>query len=440
MATEVILPKVDMDMATGTIAKWYVESGATVKKGQAIFDIETDKSAMEIESPADGVIMLGDAQVGAVVPIGSVVAMIYGAGEVPKAAVPSPFSPREKVADRPDEGLAASPNAQTGSVASPSSALRTPSPNGGRGTNEDANSGSRATPLARRLARQKGISLSAIKGTGPHGRIVAEDVANARTASSVAAPSNAMESQAVRAMYAEGSYEVKPLDGMRRTIAQRLTQSKQTVPHFYLSATCTIDQLIAVRSRLNAHGGDAYKLSINDFIIKAMAQALQQVPDANVTFTDEGILHHRASDVGVAVSVEGGLFTPVIRSAESKSLKRISSEMKDLASRAKARKLQPADYQGGSAAISNLGMFGVESFTAIINPPQATILAIGAAVERFIPANKQPVLATQMEVTLSCDHRAVDGAVGARLLQAFQRLIEDPALMLVESVKFDNAP
>ena len=430
MATEVILPKVDMDMATGTIAKWYVESGATVKKGQAIFDIETDKSAMEIESPADGVIMIGDAKVGAVVPIGSVVAMIYGAGEVPKSEVSLPFSPREKVADRRDEGLTASPNAQTGSVASPSSALRAPPPNGGRGTNEDANSGSRATPLARRLARQKGISLSAIKGTGPHGRIVAEDVANARTASSVAAPSNAMESQAVRAMYAEGSYEVKPLDGMRRTIAQRLTQSKQTVPHFYLSATCTIDQLIAVRSRLNAHGGDAYKLSINDFIIKAMAQALQQVPDANVTFTDEGILHHRASDVGVAVSVEGGLFTPVIRSAESKSLKRISSEMKDLASRAKARKLQPADYQGGSAAISNLGMFGVESFTAIINPPQATILAIGAAVERFIPVNKQPVLVTQMEVTLSCDHRAVDGAVGARLLQAFQRLIEDPALML----------
>ncbi len=409
MATEVILPKVDMDMATGTIAKWHVESGATVKKGQAIFDIETDKSAMEIESPADGVIMIGDAGPGTVVPIGAVVAMIYGAGEPV-----SPFSPREKVADRPDEGLAARATVQ----------IRT-------ATNEHVNSGSRATPLARRLARQKGIALSAIKGSGPHGRIVAEDVANARTAAPAAAPISAMETQAVRAMYAEGSYDIKPLDGMRRTIAQRLTQSKQTVPHFYLSATCTIDQLITIRTRLNAHGGDAYKLSINDFIIKAMAQALQQVREANVTFTDEGIMQHRASDVGVAVSVEGGLFTPVIRSAEAKSLKQISSEMKDLAARAKARKLQPADYQGGAAAISNLGMFGVEGFTAIINPPQATILAVGAAVERFIPVNKQPVLATQMQVTLSCDHRAVDGAVGAKLLQAFKRLIEDPALMLV---------
>jgi pyruvate dehydrogenase E2 component (dihydrolipoamide acetyltransferase) len=220
-------------------------------------------------------------------------------------------------------------------------------------------------------------------------------------------------------------------------VAQRLTQSKQTVPHFYLSATCTIDQLIATRVRLNAHAplnadkSPAYKLSINDFVIKAMALALQQVPDANVTFTDDGILHHHHSDVGVAVSVEGGLFTPVIRAAEGKSLSQLSSEMKDLATRARARKLQNSEYQGGSAAISNLGMFGVEQFTAIINPPQATILAVGAAVERFIPVNKQPVIATQMSVTLSCDHRAVDGAVGAQLLAAFKRLIEDPALMLV---------
>jgi pyruvate dehydrogenase E2 component (dihydrolipoamide acetyltransferase) len=415
MATEVILPKVDMDMATGTIAKWYVETGATVKKGQVIFDIETDKSAMEIESPADGVIMIGDAKVGAVVPIGSVVAMIFGAGETPKEFSNSSVTPAKagaQLEEKLDSRLRGNDEVKVS-------------------VNDIANSGSRATPLARRLARQKGVSLSTIKGTGPHGRIVAEDVSAFQAKAPAFAPSNAMESRAVRAMYAEGSYDVKPLDGMRRTIAQRLTQSKQTVPHFYLSATCTIDQLIAIRTRLNAHGGDAYKLSINDFIIKAMAQALQQVPDANVTFTDEGILHHRASDVGVAVSVEGGLFTPVIRSAETKSLKQISSEMKDLAARAKARKLQPADYQGGSAAISNLGMFGVESFTAIINPPQATILAVGSAVERFIPVNRHPVLATQMSVTLSCDHRAVDGAVGAKLLQAFKWLIEDPALMLV---------
>ena len=286
------------------------------------------------------------------------------------------------------------------------------------------------------------MALDSIAGSGPHGRITSADIQKANTAKPAATPpaaglAPAIGSEAIKAMYAPGSYEVQPLDGMRRIVAQRLTQSKQTVPHFYLSATCTIDQLLAVRERLNGHAPlqadktPLYKLSINDFVIKAMALALQKVPDANVTFTDDGILRHRNSDVGVAVSVDGGLFTPVIRTAENKTLSALSAEMKDLASRARARKLQPHEYQGGSAAISNLGMFGVESFTAIINPPQATILAVGAAVERFVPVQKQPVLATQMSVTLSCDHRAVDGAVGAQLLGAFKQLIEDPALMLV---------
>lgn len=418
MATEVILPKVDMDMATGTMATWHVEDGATVKKGQAIFDIETDKAAMEIEAPADGVIKLGGAKKGDVLPIGAVVAMIYAAGETPQAFQAAKDSSVVTPAK-------AGAKLETKTEVHPPEKL-------------SKSDGIRATPLARRLARQKGVKLEALTGSGPRGRIVAEDVTEAKQAavqSSAPAIAAGPDSQAVRAMYAEGSYDVKPLDGMRRIIAQRLTQSKQTVPHFYLSATCTIDQLLAIRERLNMRspkdGAGAYKLSINDFIIKAMALSLQQVPDANVTFTDDGILQHRASDVGVAVSVEGGLFTPIIRSAETKSLTKISSEMKELASRARARKLQPAEYQGGSAAISNLGMFGVESFTAIINPPQATILAVGSAVERFVPVNKQPVLATQMSVTLSCDHRAVDGAVGAKLLQIFKSLIEDPALMLV---------
>ncbi|MEO6607356.1 MAG: dihydrolipoamide acetyltransferase family protein [Aestuariivirga sp.] len=418
MPTEVILPKVDMDMATGTMATWHVEDGATVKKGQAIFDIETDKAAMEIEAPADGVIKLGNAKKGDVLPIGAVVAMIYAAGETPRvfSQDPSPSSVTPAKAGAPLET-----KAEVHPQEKPSKS-----------------DGIRATPLARRLARQKGVKLEAITGSGPRGRIVAEDVTEAKPIATHAAPTAIAagpDAQAVRAMYAEGSYDVKPLDGMRRIIAQRLTQSKQTVPHFYLSATCTIHQLLAIRERLNARspkdGAGAYKLSINDFIIKAMALALQQVPDANVTFTDDGILQHRASDVGVAVSVEGGLFTPIIRNAEKKTLAAISSEMKELAARARAKKLQPAEYQGGSAAISNLGMFGVESFTAIINPPQATILAVGSAVERFVPVNKQPVLATQMSVTLSCDHRAVDGAVGAKLLQVFKSLIEDPALMLV---------
>ncbi len=420
MATEVILPKVDMDMSTGTMATWHVEDGATVKKGQAIFDIETDKAAMEIEAPADGVIKLGGAKKGDVLPIGAIVAMIYGAGETPAAFAQA----------------APAVAAATPAQATPDVAAAIPAQAGAQPGNKS--DGIRATPLARRLARQKGIKLETIAGSGPRGRIVAEDIAEAKSAAPSAAATlqvTSPDASAVRAMYAEGSFDVKPLDGMRRIIAQRLTQSKQTVPHFYLSATCTIDQLLAIRERLNARspkdGPAAYKLSINDFIIKAMALALQQVPDANVTFTDDGILQHRVSDVGVAVSVEGGLFTPIIRSAETKSLTKISSEMKDLATRARARKLQPAEYQGGSAAISNLGMFGVESFTAIINPPQATILAVGAAVERFVPVNKQPVLATQMSVTLSCDHRAVDGAVGAKLLQVFKNLIEDPALMLV---------
>jgi pyruvate dehydrogenase E2 component (dihydrolipoamide acetyltransferase) len=223
---------------------------------------------------------------------------------------------------------------------------------------------------------------------------------------------------------------------MRRTIAARLTESKQTVPHFYLSVACTIDRLKAAREQLNASapkgadGKPLWKLSINDFIIKAMGLALQKVPEANVTWAGDAILRHKSSDVGVAVAVEGGLFTPVVRSVETKTLGAISLEMKDLAARARARKLGPSEYQGGSAAISNLGMYGIEQFTAIINPPQATILAVGAGVERFVPVNGQPVLATQMSCTLSCDHRAVDGAVGAALLQAFRGLIEEPLLML----------
>ncbi|MBL8788974.1 MAG: 2-oxo acid dehydrogenase subunit E2 [Rhizobiales bacterium] len=422
MAAEVILPKVDMDMTTGTIAVWHVKDGDTVKKGQPLFDIETDKAAMEIESPADGVIRIGNAPVKAVVPIGTVVAMIYGAGEEPKAFSGAPAAVASPAADAAPAGPAALLPVVAPAV--------------------DATGKARATPLARRLARQQGISLAALAGTGPRGRIVAADLANARPAPAAAsttagtAIASGMSTEAVKALYEAGSYSVTPLDGMRRTIAQRLVQSKQTVPHFYLTASCTLDELLAIRERLNAHapkGEDKqplWKLSVNDFIIKALALALQRVPAANVTFTDEGILQHRVSDVGVAVAIEGGLFTPVIRAAETKSLSRISIEMKELAAKARARQLKPADYQGGTSAVSNLGMFGVEQFNAIINPPHATILAVGAGVETFVPVNRQPVLKTQMKATLSCDHRAVDGAVGAQLLKAFRELVEEPALMM----------
>ncbi len=287
------------------------------------------------------------------------------------------------------------------------------------------------------MARQKKLNLAGVKGSGPNGRITAQDVEGHKAIPATAtAPTPAPDAAATMAMYEVGSYDVKPLDGMRRTIAQRLTLSKQTVPHFYLSAKCDLTQLIMIRERINmqapldADKKPKWKLSVNDYVIKALALALQRVPAANVTYTEAGILQHRTSDVGVAVSVEGGLFTPIMRSAETKSLSQISIEMKDLGARARARKLQQSEYTGGTTAVSNLGMFGVEQFTAIINPPQATILAVGAGVEQFVPVNKLPVLKTLMECTLSCDHRAVDGAVGAELFKAFKAYIEEPALML----------
>ncbi len=372
-------------------------------------------------------IRIGNAPVKAVVPIGTVVAMIYGPGEEPKA-----FS----------GGAAAASAAPAAAEAPPAQAVASAPV---AAVSSDANGKARATPLARRLAKQQGISLAGLAGTGPRGRITSADLAKAKAAARLLPHrppqpppplAASMSSDAVKALYPAGSYSVAPLDGMRRTIAQRLVQSKQTVPHFYLTASCTLDELLAVRERLNGHapkGADKqplWKLSVNDFIIKALALALQRVPAANVTFTEDGILQHRVSDVGVAVAVEGGLFTPVIRSAETKSLSQISIEMKELAAKARARQLKPADYQGGTSAVSNLGMFGVEQFNAIINPPHATILAVGAGVETFVPVNRQPVLKTQMKATLSCDHRAVDGAVGAQLLKAFRELVEEPALML----------
>jgi pyruvate dehydrogenase E2 component (dihydrolipoamide acetyltransferase) len=375
---------------------------------------------MEIDAPADGIlrnIMVGE---GGTAAVGSAVAYIYADGEAAIAPAPAAAA-KPQAAAVPAAAAAAAP-------APLASAMNGEAP--------------RATPLARRLARQAGLAIAAISGTGPRGRITAADVraaGEAKPAAPAAMPSAltpAVPQDAVRKLYAEGSYEAIPVDGMRRTIAARLTESKQSVPHFYLSVTCTIDRLKAAREQLNASapkgadGKPAWKLSINDFIIKAMALALQKVPAANVTWAGDAILRHRASDVGVAVAVEGGLFTPVIRSAEQKTLAAISAEMKELAAKARERRLTPAEYQGGSAAISNLGMYGIEQFTAIINPPQATILAVGAAVERFVPVNGQPVLATQMACTLSCDHRAVDGAVGAELLQAFRELVEEPLLML----------
>lgn len=403
MPVEVILPKVDMDMATGKIARWHVREGDAVRKGGLLFEIETDKAAMEIDAPSDGIIRNITAAEGAVVPVGQAVALIYQDGESVSAPVATPPLPPVKPitpAPRPDADRSAV-------IPSASASGRFP-----------------ATPLARRLAKQGGITLEDIAGSGPRGRIAAIDVQGA-----LAKPTIPQHAEL-------GSFEVIPLDGMRRTIVHRLTLSKQTIPHFYLTVNCDLTRLSEIRQRLNIHAPKdekkrpVWKLSINDFIIKAMASALKQVPEANVTWAEEGIRRHRSCDVGVAVAVEGGLFTPVIKAAETKTLSRISKEMKELAARARARKLVPAEYQGGTTTISNLGMYGIEQFTAIINPPHATILAVGAGVERFVPVNGLPVLRTQMTCTLSCDHRAVDGALGAQLLAAFRTFIEDPALML----------
>ncbi len=398
MPMEVILPKVDMDMITGKISQWHVRDGDTVKKGQLLFEIETDKAAMEIESPGDGIIR-GLADTGVDIAVGTAVGFLLKAGEA--------YSPPL----REGQGWVSAAS-QTVVVAG-----LTPAPGPARKGGES--NGTRATPLARRLAKEKGLSLAGISGSGPRGRIVAKDVETVETAAPSLTP-----------------VTLKPLDGMRRTIAARLMLSKQTIPHFYLSVSCVLDNVLATRERLNAHAPceaaktPLWKLSVNDFVIKALALALQRVPSANVTWSDDGILQHTTSDVGVAVSVEGGLFTPVVRSAHTKTLSQISMEMKDLAARARARKLKPDEYQGGTTAVSNLGMFGIEEFSAIINPPHATILAVGAGLPQFVPVNGQPVQKTVMKCTLSCDHRVVDGALGAELLAAFKQLIEEPALML----------
>jgi pyruvate dehydrogenase E2 component (dihydrolipoamide acetyltransferase) len=304
-----------------------------------------------------------------------------------------------------------------------------------------------SSPLARRLAKDAGIELSRITGTGPHGRIIARDVEEAKSGKGLKAPAAAptgtpsiapsMSDKQILALFEPGSYEIVPHDGMRRTIAQRLTASVQQVPHFYLTIDCDIGKLLAAREEINASApkdGEKkplYKLSVNDFVIKAMAVALQRIPNCNVSWTEGGMVKHKHSDIGVAVAMPGGLITPIIRQAETKSLSTISSEMKDFATRARARKLKPEEYQGGTTAISNLGMYGIKDFTAVINPPHATILAVGTSEERPVVRNGKIEIAQMMSVTLSCDHRAIDGALGAELIGAFKLLIENPVMMMV---------
>ncbi len=445
MPVEVILPKVDMDMATGQISRWFIAEGATVKQGDLLFEIETDKAAMEIDSPASGTIrdIVGKERVD--IAVGSPVAWIYAEGEAYQDKAPiSP--PVGEMSAKPTEGGAVPQNSP--SVSPPSG----PEPVEGR-----ASGGIRATPLARRIARENSIDIASIAGSGPHGRIVQADVQAAIRApasapepveapsisSSAPAPAPAvkpMSDDAVLKLFEEGSYELIPHDNMRKTIARRLVEAKSTIPHFYLTLDCDIDALLKLRGEINAAApvqktdkGDvpAYKISVNDMVIKAMAMALRDVPAANVSWTESAMVKHSRVDVGVAVSIPGGLITPIIRHADTKTLSAIANEMKDLAARARTKKLKPEEYQGGTTAVSNLGMFGIKDFSAVINPPHATILAVGAGEERAVVKKGQVVAATIMSVTLSTDHRAVDGALGAELLAAFKRRIENPLGMLV---------
>ncbi len=467
MPTPILMPALSPTMEEGKLAKWLVKKGQKVKSGDIIAEIETDKATMEVEAVDEGTmgeILVAEGTEG--VKVNSQIAILLGEGESAGATSqkapppqPSPSAVGSRASGTTGEGGA--PSAAPQSVATPQSeavaALAKSAAPTQRSAASHANGrGSRlfASPLAKRIAKERGLDLSAISGSGPYGRIVKADVEKAPAAGAAAKPSMAVSSASapsgaagsstlaapmpdkkIMALYEEGSFEVLPHDNMRKTIARRLVESKQTIPHFYLTVDCRLDELLAARKRLNARapleGPHAYKLSVNDFIIKALALGLRDTPAANATWTEAGMLRHKRIDVGVAVAVEGGLFTPLVRHADLKTLSEISNEMKDLAERARKKKLSPHEYQGGTTSISNLGMFGIKSFDAVINPPHATILAVGAGEEVAVVKEGKVEVATVMSCTLSCDHRVVDGALGAHLLNAFKAYIEDPVRMLV---------
>jgi len=438
----ILMPQLGETVAEGKITKWFKSAGDTVKPGDNLFEIETDKVSMEVPATETGILSEIRVPEGEVAPVGAIVGVI---GDGSTAVVSAPVKSDPTAAEPPRPGtatpqaLAPPPKTQQQPIKlDPFFEVRTPERNFGPAR---LPGGISVTPLARRLASEVGIDLSRLKGSGPHGRIVARDVESAprpQAAARLVAFADGPTADQIKALYDPASYEEVPLDGMRKTIAARLQQAKQTIPHFYLTADITIDALAAVREQVNAaapkdrDGKPIFKLSLNDFIIRALALALQRVPAANVAWAGDRILRFKHSDVGVAVALDGGLIVPIIRQAEAKTLGTISAEMKDLAERAREKKLKPAEYQGGSSAISNLGMYGVREFSAIINPPQATILAVGAARRQAIEKPDGGVaFASMLTATLSCDHRAVDGALGAELLAAVKALIETPVTVLV---------
>ena len=464
MPTPILMPQLSPTMEEGTLAKWYVKEGDTVQSGDVVAEVETDKATMEVEAAEDGVIeKLLLAEGTEHVPVNHPIALLRVEGEGSSAVPPTSAAKAEDALARPEEETGRLNQGEAGGDSAEELLHQIAAQIRRNGGNGHDSKRVFASPLARRLARELALDLGALEGSGPHGRIVKADIDRAaREAIKPAEPEVAagpaepapppqvrelvtrgeapeplrLSDRQVLALYRPGSYEIVPHNTMRKLMAARLTLSKQTIPHFYLAIDCELDALLAARARLNAlaphEGPRVFKLSVNDFIIKAMAMALQSVPAANATWTEQGLLRHRASDISVAVALEGGgLHTPVIRDAEIKSLSEISNEMRDLAARARFKRLAPHEYQGGSTTISNLGMYGIDRFDAVINPPQASILAVGRAEKRAAVKDDALKIATIMSVTLSVDHRVIDGALGAELLAAFKAHLEDPVTMLV---------
>jgi pyruvate dehydrogenase E2 component (dihydrolipoamide acetyltransferase) len=447
---DVLMPQLGETVAEGKITKWFKAAGDKVAPGDNLFEIETDKTSMEVPATVAGTLAEVRVVEGETALVGAVVAVIADGTTVtaapartapaPTRVAPAPTPVAPAVAPSPAAPALAAvtpPPPQRAIALDPFREVRTPDRNYGPAR---LASGIAVSPLARRLAAQAGIDLKRLSPSGAHGRILARDVEGA-IGTAATAPAGRLatgpSAAKVKALYESGSYEEVPLDTMRRTIAERLIEAKQTIPHFYLSADVAIDRLLAVREEINGaapkgpDGNPAVRLSVNDFVIKAWGLALQRVPAANAVWAEDRILRFRHADIGVAVAIEGGLITPLIRQADKKPLIDISTEMRELAERARARRLKPHEYQGGASAISNLGMYGIREFSAIINPPHSTILAVGAGERRPIESKDGVRFVTKMTVTLSCDHRVVDGALGAELIGAFLHFIEHPVGLMI---------
>jgi pyruvate dehydrogenase E2 component (dihydrolipoamide acetyltransferase) len=437
MSATVLMPALSPTMEKGKLSKWLKQEGDKVKSGDILAEIETDKATMEVESIDEGVL-----------------AKILVAEGTDDVAVNTPIAVIAAEGEKLGDVTATAANVSRPPAAAPQHEVKPNAPHPEVPASSQASKGVPlaqtlgrvfASPLARRLAKDKGIEISSVHGSGPHGRIVVKDVESAKPGAAPAAKSGAPAAvfapapsdEAVLKVFEPGSYDLVPHDTMRKVIARRLTESKQHVPHFYVTVDISLDNLLALRERLNAaapkdkEGKPKWKISVNDFVIKAMAMALVKVPEANVAWTESAMVKHKHADIGVAVSIPGGLITPVVRAAETKGLAQISSEMKDYAARAKTRKLKPEEYTGGSCSVSNMGMMGVKNFSAIVNPPQASILAVGAGERRPVVRGNDIAIEQQMSVTLSTDHRCIDGALGAEFLGAIRMYLEEPGLMLV---------